>query len=137
MASHPYTLIPGKRPYYRPYLRLRLGNPQTKKLTPPIRGLIDSGADICLAAKELALWLGLKFSGNEETFTVITANGTTCQAVRKTVLLITEEGECRCPFFFAEGIPLDAPPLLGHLGFFDRHRICFDLKKKLFEIFRL
>ncbi len=134
MAQYHYTTLPGSKSIQRPYLRLRLTNPVTHKQTPPLRGLIDSGADICLGSHELAVWLGLQFDGQEEKITITTANGTTTDAVKKSVLLTTEAGQYHCPFFFAEGIPPDAPPLLGQQGFFDHFRVCFELRTNTFEI---
>ena len=53
MTKYPYELIPpASKQVYRPILPMKLAYPQTQKCTPPIRALIDSGAD---AVKEAAL----------------------------------------------------------------------------------
>lgn len=135
MAKHPYILLPGSKVTYRPYVQMGLSNPHNQKQTPRIRGLIDSGADVCLASKDIALWLGIQFDEKEETTLIGTANGTTTDAVKKTIILTTEAGQYECPFFFIEGIPPDEPPLLGQRGFFDHFKVCFDWENKTFEIF--
>jgi hypothetical protein len=134
MATYPYIPLPAK-PIHRPYLRIWLSNQNNQKRTPQIRGLLDTGSDICLASKEIGIWLGIHFVGDEETVSIQTANGSISYAVKKTVTLITEESQHKCPFFFVEGITPDQPPLLGQQGFFDHFKVCFDLNNKVFEIF--
>ena len=134
MANYSYIPLPGKNGIYRPYVRIWLCNPQSRKQTPRIRGLIDSGSDICLASKDIALWLGIQFDGEEDMVSVATANGSISTAVKKTVIMTTEEGQYECPFFFVDGITPDEPPLLGQLGFFDHFKICFDLENKCFQV---
>ena len=133
MATYPYIPLLGKS-IYRPYLRIWLSNQANQKRTPRIRGLLDSGSDICLASKEIGLWLGLHFAEAEETVSIQTANGSVSHAVKKIVTLITEESQHECPFFFVEGITPDQPPLLGQQGFFDHFKVCFDLSNKTFEV---
>ncbi len=134
MAKHPYIPLPGNKAIYRPYLRIWLCNPHNQKQTPRIRGLIDSGSDICLASKDIALWLGIRFDGNEDTVSIATANGSISSAIKKMITLMTEEGQHESPFFFVDSITPDEPPLLGQLGFFDHFKVCFDLRNKTFEI---
>lgn len=134
MAKYSYVPLPGNKAIYRPYLRVWLRNPDNQKQTPQIRGLIDSGSDICLASKDIALWLGIQFDGEEDIVSIATANGSISSAVKKAIILKTDEGQHECPFFFVEGITPDEPPLLGQLGFFDHFRVCFELKHKTFEI---
>lgn len=135
MAKHQYILLPGGKTIYRPYLAIWLHNPQNQKQTPRIRGLIDSGSDICLASRDIALWLGIQFNGDEDIAAIATANGSISHAVKKPVIITTEEGQHECPFFFVDGITPDEPPLLGQVGFFDHFKVCFDLKNTVFEIF--
>ena len=134
MAKYAYTLIPGTK-LYRPLIDIQLSHPNTGKATPPIQAVLDSGADICMASQDIALWLGIMFEGNEEVVTFATANETTSQAIKKTITFITQEGIYKCPFFFVDGITPDKKPLLGQQGFFDHFKVCFDLKNKAFEIF--
>ena len=129
-----YTKLPGKSVIYRPYILIRLSNPINQKQTPSIRALIDSGADICLASQELAIWLGVKFSGQEETTKIMTANGSITLAARKKVILHFQNKQIICPVYFAQKIPADSTPLLGQLGFFDHFHICFNLANKYFQI---
>src|SRR6185295_15376427 len=96
--------------------------------------IIDSGADICMASQDIAMWLGIEFAGNEEVVIFSTANETISQAIKKVVTLTTQEGEYECPFFFVDGITPDKKPLLGQQGFFDHFKVCFDLKHQAFEI---
>ena len=134
MAKHPYILLPGSEATYRPYIQMGLSNPHNQKQTPRIRGLIDSGANVCLASRDIALWLGIQLDQKEDTIPIGTANGTTSDAVKKTVILMTEAGRYECPFFFIDGISPDEPPLLGQLGFFDHFKVCFDWEHKTSEI---
>ena len=67
MAKYPYILLPGSKAIYRPYVQLWLSNPHNQKQSPRIRGLIDSDADVCLASKDIALWLGIQFDEQAET----------------------------------------------------------------------
>ena len=134
MAKYPYIPLPGSKSIYRPYLRIKLSNPQNQKQTPRIRGLIDSGSDICLASKDIALWLGIQFDGDENTVSIATGNGSISHAVKKTIIITTAEGQHESPFFFVDGITPDEPPLLGQLGFFDHFKVCFDLRNKSFEV---
>jgi hypothetical protein len=85
MARYFYVPLPGSKAIYRPYLRIWLRNPHSQKQTPQIRGLIDSGSDICLASKDIALWLGIQFDGDEDVVSIATANGSILSAVKKTV----------------------------------------------------
>jgi hypothetical protein len=135
MATHPYELIPpAARKMYRPIIRIKLKYAQTGKATPQIRALLDSGADMCMAPLEIALWLGVTFDGTEQAVSIQTANGSISQAVKKTVTIATREGEYECPFFFVEGLNPTRTLLLGQLGFFDHFEICFDLPNRQFEI---
>ena len=135
MAKYPYIQLPESEAIYRPYVQIWLSNRDNKNQTPRIRGLIDSGADVCLASKDIALWLGIQFDQKEETIPIGTANGTSSDAVKKTIILMTEAGQYECPFFFIDDLPPDEPPLLGQLGFFDHFKVCFDWENKTFEIF--
>lgn len=134
MAKHPYIKLSGHEAIYRPYVKISLINPHNYKQTPQIRGLIDSGADVCLASKDIALWLGIQFKENDEKISIGTANRSQSYAVKKSVILATEEGRYECPFFFIDDVPPDEPPLLGQLGFFDHFHTCFDWRSKTFEI---
>lgn len=128
MAKYSYIPLPGRTAIYRLYLRLWLRSLQNQKQTPHIRGLIDSSSEIYLASKDIVLWLGIQFDGDEERVSIATANGSISSAVKKTIILMTEEGHHECPFFFVDGITPDEPPLLGQLGFFDHFKV------KTFEI---
>ena len=134
MPKYNYTQLPGSRTIYRPYIQIKIENPLNKKQTPPIRALIDSGADICLASQELAIWLGVKFTGKESTVEITTANGTTALASKKKVILHIQNQKFNSFMFFAQKIPPDSAPLLGQLGFFDKFKICFNLQNKKFQI---
>jgi hypothetical protein len=136
MTKYHYDLIPPEaKQVYRPLLPIKLEYPPTKKCTPPIRALIDSGADVCMCTLEVGLWLGITFDGTEDEFSIETANGSLSRAVKKTVTLITDKNQFECPFFFVEGINPLKIPLLGQQGFFDHYKVCFDREHKTFEIF--
>jgi hypothetical protein len=100
MAKYFYEHDPTKSHVPRPIFPIKIGYSKTKKTTPPIRALLDRGADVCLLSKEIALWLGISFTGSEEQFSIVTANGATSQAVRKKVTLITEIKRYSCPELF-------------------------------------
>jgi hypothetical protein len=87
MAKYPYIQLPESRAIYRPYIQIWLSNPHHQKQTPRIRGLIDSGADVCLASKDIALWLGIQFDEKDERISIGTANGTNSDAIKKMVIL--------------------------------------------------
>lgn len=136
MAKFSYTRIPGSK-LYRPLVDIQFSHPQTGKATPQIQALIDSGADICMAPHDIALWLGLEFDGSEEIITFSTANDSLSQAIKKEVILTTPEGRYHCPVFFMNGMIPDRKPLLGQLGFFDHFKICFDFREQSFQINRI
>ncbi len=134
MAQYPYRLVPPvSKNVYRPILKVQLGHPETKKFTPEIKALVDSGADICMASMDIALWLGIEFDGSENSFSIETANSSISQAIKKTITLSTPETHYRCPFFFVD-IPPNKPILLGQQGFFDHFKVCFDFENKAFEL---
>lgn len=136
IAKYSYDLIPpASKQVYRPILPIKLAYPQTHKCTPPIRALIDSGADACMCSLEVGVWLGIEFDGREDELSIETANGSLSRAIKKTVTLMTDSKQFACPFFFVEGINPLKVPLLGQLGFFDHFKVCFDWKYKTFEIF--
>ena len=82
MAKRPYLKIPNTN-IYRPYVGISFSNPETEKKTPLIRGLLDSGADICTAPKELALWLGIPFDKQDDLAQIATADGSISKAEKK------------------------------------------------------
>jgi hypothetical protein len=134
MANYSYIPLPGSQDIHRPYVRIWLHHPKSHKRTPQILGLLDSGSDICLASKDIALWLGIHFNGDEESIAIETANGSRSYAVKHPLIITTEERQYECPFFFVDGLSPDEPPLLGQQGFFDHFRVCFDWKNKTFEL---
>ena len=134
MAKYPYQNDPARHKVPRPILPIKLGYKKTGKTTIPIRALVDSGADVCMCAQEVATWLGVEFDGTEKQFSIVTANGSASQAIRKNITLITQEKQYQCPFFFVEGINPMSIPLLGQQGFFDHFKICFNFQDKVFEV---
>ena len=134
MSKFPYLVIPGKdRDVYKPWISVNLDFPKTHKVTPLIWALIDSGADNCLASWEIGLWLGIKFKKQAiKTFTA--ANGQPFTGFQEKVRMFFSGEESFCDFYFSKSIPVKAPIILGQSGFFDRHKVIFNLPEKELEI---
>lgn len=130
MARHPYIEpAPG---VYKPWIEVRLK--YVHKITPaPIVALVDSGADVCLCAKHIGEWLGIKFR-NQPTLEITAVNSSSLTAYKQPITLYVCGKQYSCPFYFAENLPPETPIILGQAGFFDHFKIVFDLQSKSIEI---
>lgn len=134
MANYPYIILPGKTgPVYKPIIPVILNFKRTHKITSPIYALIDSGADVCFCAKDIGLWLGIKFT-KKKRHAFTTANRTTFKAIREDLVLHTAGKKLICPFFFTNTLPEETPIILGQKGFFENFTVTFDLRNKTIEI---
>lgn len=134
MPKFPYVVIPGKdRDVYKPWISVNLDNPKSHRITPPIWALIDSGADNCLANITIGEWLKINFKSlPQKIFTA--ANGQRFKGYETEIVLFFAGKNYRCPFYFSSVIPIKAPIILGQTGFFDHHKVIFDLPNKELEV---
>lgn len=132
MHKYPYYIPANK--VYKPWIPVSLGYKKTHTiLSAPVTGLIDSGADVCFCSKEIASYLGVREKGKEK-FTFITANGTSLPTFLETLTIYVGGKNYDCSFYISEKLPPETPIILGQLGFFDHHKISFDLENKEIEI---
>ena len=110
-----------------------MNNRKTHKITLPIASLIDSGADICLCEKYIALWLGISFKGVKPK-QFFAANGTPFDGYPAQTNLLACGKNINCTFYFVDGLPKPTPIILGQCGFFENFKVAFDLKNKEIEI---
>ena len=66
------------------------------------------------------------------TFT--TANGSSLHTFLETLTLYVGGRDYDCSFYISDKLPRETPIILGQLGFFDHHKITFDLENKEIEI---
>lgn len=92
--------------------------------------LVDSGADVSMASKDLCEVLGLDWTAGTRTILRGISQKPECAVagmIHPVDLFIREVGvEITIPFCFADG---PAPLLLGREGFFDTFRITFDKRQ--------
>lgn len=132
MRKHPYY-IPAPK-VYKPWIQVSLSYRKTHKiLFAPVTALIDSGADVCFCSKEIADFLGID-KKNKQKATFTAANNTTLSTYVETLTLYVGNREYDCSFYISEQLPAETPIILGQLGFFDRHKVTFDLQNKVIEI---
>lgn len=132
MAKYPY-ISPSKN-VLKPWIKVSLGYKKTHKVTPAvIVALIDSGADVCFCAKDIAIWLGVQF--NKKTTAIFTAaNRTKFGAIKETLTFYGCGKSYECPFYITDELPPETPIILGQIGFFDHFKVTFDYKNKEMEI---
>lgn len=132
MRKYPYYIPAAK--VYKPWITVSIGYKKTHKITPaPITALIDSGADVCFCSKDIADFLGVSQKGKEKvTFT--TANRTPLHTFLEILTLYVGGRHYDCSFYISDKLPFETPIILGQLGFFDKHKITFDLESKEIEI---
>lgn len=132
MRRYPYY-IPAQK-VYKPWITVNVGYKRTHKITPaPITALIDSGADVCFCAMDIAQYLGVR-SKNKERMSFKTANGSLLATFIETLILHVGGRNYESSFYISDQLPKETPIILGQLGFFDHHRITFDLENKVIEI---
>lgn len=132
MRKYPYY-IPAEK-VYKPWIPVNIGFGKTHKMTPStIVALIDSGADVCFCSKIIADFLGITQKNKKEViFTA--ANGTLLPTFLEKLTLYIGGRKYECPFYISDKLPAETPIILGQLGFFDHHKITFDLDNKSIEI---
>lgn len=132
MRKYPYYIPANK--VYKPWITISVGYKKTHKITPaPITALIDSGADVCFCSKDIADFLGVSIK-NKEKRIFTTANNTPLPTFLETLTLYVGGKSYECSFYIAEELPHETPIILGQLGFFDHHKVTFDLENKEIEI---
>jgi hypothetical protein len=99
--------------------------------------LLDSGADLSMAPRELCKQIGLNWQAGEPTEIRGISRRKNCRVqgrVHEVAILVTDAGVLlRIPMVFAWG---NAPYVLGREGFFDIFNISFE-KPKLRTVFQL
>ncbi len=132
MRKFPYY-IPAPK-VYKPWIPVSIGYRKTHKVTPgQITALIDSGADVCFCSKGITDYLGVN-NRDKERKIFITANNTPLPTFLETLTLHVGGKIYECSFYISEKLPPETPIILGQLGFFDHHRVTFDLGNKEIEI---
>lgn len=99
----------------------------------PVTALIDSGADVCFCSKDIADFLGVSAKGKEKII-FTTANRSSLPTFLDILTLYVGGKTYECSFYISDKLPPETPIILGQLGFFDHHRITFDLENKEIEI---
>ena len=131
---HKYSYYIPTNKVYKPWIPVSLGYKKTHVIIPgALTALIDSGSDVCFCSQEIATFLGIQEKGKQKTvFT--TANGTPLPTFTEVVTLYVGGKNYECSFFISDKLPPETPIILGQLGFFDHHKITFDLENKEIEI---
>lgn len=135
MTKFPYINLPtptGKI-VYKPLIHVRLSYTKTHKYTDPVWGIIDSGSDVCLCHKNIGMWLGINFK-NEDRVKLKAANNQVFITYKARVVLYVCGLRYKCTFYFTDELVKNYPVILGQIGFFDRFKVTFDLKKRDIEI---
>lgn len=135
MTKFPYISLPtptGEK-VYKPLIQLRLSYSKTHKFTDPVWGIIDSGSDVCLCHKNIGIWLGLNFK-KEDRVKLKAANNQDFFTHKAKVILYVCGLRYECPIYFTDELVKNYPVILGQIGFFDRFKVCFDLKSREIEI---
>lgn len=132
MRKYPYYIPDDK--IYKPWIPVNIGFKKTHKTTPStIVALIDSGADVCFCSKTIADFLGVsKRNKEEKVFT--TANGSHLPTFMEKLTLYVGGRNYECTFYISDKLPAETPIILGQVGFFDHHKVTFDLDNKAIEV---
>ena len=132
MRKFPYFIPAAK--IYKPWIPVSIGYKRTYKITvAPITALIDSGADVCFCSGDIANYLGVSAKGKEKKL-FTTANGSFLHTFLETLTLYVGGRSYDCSFYISDELPAETPIILGQLGFFDRHKVTFDLENKVIEL---
>lgn len=132
MYKYPYYIPTNK--VYKPWIPVNIGYKKTQKITgASVTALIDSGADVCFCSKDIAHVLGVTEKGKQKMI-FTTANGTPLPTFLETLTLYIGGKIYDCSFYISDKLPAETPIILGQLGFFDHHRVTFDLENKEIEI---
>ncbi len=119
---------------YKPWIPVEIGFRKTHKITSaPITALIDSGSDVCFCLKNIADFLGVTAS-NKEKVIFTAANGTPLPTFLEVLTLYVGGKNYECSFYISDKLPFETPIILGQLGFFDHHKVAFDLQNNEIEI---
>ena len=96
--------------------------------------LIDSGADVCFCSKKIGEYLNISFKKIKRVEKFLAANNKFFLTQPEAVNLKVAGKELRCEFHFTDVLPELTPIILGQVGFFDKFRIIFDVKKGYIEV---
>lgn len=132
MRKFPYYIPQNK--IYKPWIPVQIGYKKTHKITPAsITALIDSGADVCFCSKDIADFIGVT-SKNKEKAIFTAANGTPLPTFLEVLTLYIRGKSYECSFYISDKLPFETPIILGQLGFFDHHKVAFDLQNEEMQI---
>lgn len=132
MRKFPYYVPENK--IYKPWIPAKIGYSKTHKITPTsITALIDSGSDVCFCSKKIADFLEVS-SKNKEKVIFTAANSTPLPTFLEVLTLYIGGKNYDCSFYISDKLPFETPIILGQLGFFDHHKIAFDLDNKEIQI---
>lgn len=132
MRKYPYY-IPADG-VYKPWITVNIGYKKTHKITPaPITALIDSGADVCFCSEDITRFLGVNRK-NKSVAVFTTANSTSLSTFKEILTLYVGGRSYDYSFYISDKLPPETPIILGQAGFFDRHKVIFDLENKEIEI---
>lgn len=131
MRKYPYY-IPAHK-VYKPWIPVNIGYKRTYKITAAVTGLIDSGADVCFCSKDITDFLGVSEKGKQKVI-FTTANRSPLSTFLEVLTLHVGGKVYDCSFHISDKLPPETPIILGQLGFFDHHRVTFDLENKEIEV---
>ncbi len=128
MRKYQYYLPAPK--VYKPWIPVKIGYKKTNKITyAQVTALIDSGADVCFCSRDIADFLGVQKKQKEKKI-FITANNSPLPTFRETLTLFVGGRNYECSFYISDMLPKETPIILGQLGFFDKHKVTFDLENE-------
>jgi hypothetical protein len=138
IVSFQYTMCPldfklSGAMFWRPMLGLVLSNGSERLAC---SAMIDSGADSCNFPRRFMELLGLS-AADAETVPVMgvgSANETYIHPVKITIANAQGISPFVAKVGFTDNLDAWGIGLLGQFGFFDRFKVCFDLRQKRFDL---
>jgi hypothetical protein len=118
------------RPFYRPYLIVRLTHGTKHK---DVIALVDSGADLCLFHSDIGKLIGIDVEkGSELAFEGV--SGAKAKAyLHRINLTVRGMSSISLDVGFTDSMAVGTG-LLGQHGFFEQFRVGFELTTQVFEI---
>lgn len=110
---------------FYPSLNIEIVNPKTKKISPSYKVLVDSGASSCIFHAWLGERIGIEIDKGEKKQFVGVTDKAGVQYIHP-VTMIMGGNEVNLSAGFSHDLK-SWFGLLGQKGFFEKHRICFDL----------
>lgn len=129
-----YTEIPNhqdpRKPFYRPYLIVRLLNGDTHK---DVISLVDSGADVCLFHSDIGRMLGIEIEAAPELAFHGVSGAREVAYLHRVDLVVRGLRSITLDVGFTNSMAAGTG-LLGQRGFFEKFHINFDLSQRQFDV---